>query len=599
MARTVQGKSNTWQMSDTPIGSGDAGEVFAVTCVEQPELSGVMKTPAHIATGGSIQRQAGQIAQEALALARLDGLPQCKAHPPRLLDTAPEWTQGTANYFIISETAPGETLEAMLAEKRKTGKPFPRRVIITVLDALFDLFARAHRAGVLWNDVKLDHIYWHNPTGDVSVIDWGNAVFLEDDVASHSLPRWEDYQQLVDTLGKFLQQNAPDLFDDLGWEEFQGKKLDLPRVSVLARRIDYQQQVIAHQMMEYKSLIRVVLNENPTLQGLSKIKTYHVKLEKIGAPIEDDKILTYGRKFILSALKIGDIPTSVRASVIICELFNQSLGLSWRLTSEYFRHTDLLTHPLLPDLISYTLHENWHDALWSLISIAQDNQPVEWWDGLIPVLRQKALGLATPSPYQTCQSLLTWVESQNEKDTRLIKSLLEIFDQWQKKGVKLERSPFDYAVFEILRRETSLPQRLRAEINQSFAAGREAIREVRQEWINMNWESLPKAFRSFACWDPNRWGIIHLAKAVENFQIWLDELREGPEKDRDIQLFVTGLLEKRPSIERLLGTPAWLNELLQTLEVVKKGLPLKQHRIQIDAWCPWLRVELNVELNEN
>jgi len=71
LARTVQGKSYTWQLSDTPIGGGDAGEVYAVTCVEQPELTGVMKTPAQIATGGTIRRQAGQIAQEARALALL------------------------------------------------------------------------------------------------------------------------------------------------------------------------------------------------------------------------------------------------------------------------------------------------------------------------------------------------------------------------------------------------------------------------------------------------------------------------------------------------------------------------------------------------
>ncbi len=66
----------------------------------------------------------------------------------------------------------------MLVRTRQEGVPFPRRVILTVLDSLFDLFARAHRSGVLWNDVKLEHIYWDNASGGVSVIDWGNAQFL-------------------------------------------------------------------------------------------------------------------------------------------------------------------------------------------------------------------------------------------------------------------------------------------------------------------------------------------------------------------------------------------------------------------------------------
>jgi hypothetical protein len=158
-------------------------------------------------------------------------------------------------------------------------------VIITVLDALFDLFARAHRTGILWNDVKLDHIYWNNPTGGVSVIDWGNAIFLakNPDDARRIPPRWEDYRQMVDTLGSFLQQNAPELFEDLGWEEFQGQELNLASVSVLARRIAYQQEVVALRVMEFQALIKVVLTAEPTLTGLQSIQNYQEILEQIGA----------------------------------------------------------------------------------------------------------------------------------------------------------------------------------------------------------------------------------------------------------------------------------------------------------------------------
>ena len=275
MAKTVQGKTYQWRLGDAPIGSGDAGEVYTVVCVEQPDLSGVLKKPSRIATGGAIQRQAGQIAQEGLALAQLEGLPECKAHPPQILDEAPEFTHGTANYFIVSETAPGEDMAAMLVRTRQEGTPFPRRVILTVLDSLFDLFARAHRSGVLWNDVKLEHIYWDNTSGGVAVIDWGNAQFLNGaNDQRRSLPRWEDYRQLVDTLGLFLQQSAPELYDDLGWSEFQSTELDRPRISVLARRIAYQHEVIALRVMEYQSLIRVVLKSDPTLNGLQMIQTY-------------------------------------------------------------------------------------------------------------------------------------------------------------------------------------------------------------------------------------------------------------------------------------------------------------------------------------
>jgi hypothetical protein len=68
LAKSVQGEKYTWQMGDDPIGSGDAGEVYTVSCVQEPELTGVLKKPARIATGGTIQRQAQQIAQESMAL---------------------------------------------------------------------------------------------------------------------------------------------------------------------------------------------------------------------------------------------------------------------------------------------------------------------------------------------------------------------------------------------------------------------------------------------------------------------------------------------------------------------------------------------------
>jgi serine/threonine protein kinase len=597
LARTVQGKSYTWQLSDTPIGGGDAGEVYAVTCVEQPELTGVMKTPARIATGGTIQRQAGQIAQEALALARLDGLPQCKAHPPRLLDAAPEWTQGTANYFIISETAPGETLESMLTEKRQTGKPFPRRVIITVLDALFDLFARAHHAGILWNDVKLDHIYWHNPTGGVTVIDWGNVVYLNgfNNGQGRTLPRWEDYRQLVDTLGGFLQQNAPELFDDLGWQEFQDKELDLAQVSVLARRIAYQQEVIALKVMEYQSLIRVVLQSEPSLQGLKNIQSYHHILEQIGAPWESEAVLAYCRSLVLKTLDDSDTPSSVKATTILWELFDSSLSLPWHLIREYFRSPDLLSQPYLRDLVKYTLYEDWPNALWILVTIAQENYSSDWWNKITPLLRQKALNTTTPPPYQTCQSLLSWAEAQGSERQELAQHLKLILDQWREKGKDLEENPFDYALMDILDNNTSLPRRLCTAVSQSFSQGQEATRELLQAWVNMKWDDVSKAFRKVTAWDPDRWGILHLAIAVEDFQDWLSKLHQGPSPDTETKAFIQKMLRDHPPVEQLLGTPPWLSKLLQTLQDIIQSVPIQKHKAEVQAWCPWVLQLMNLE----
>ncbi|NLN69930.1 MAG: hypothetical protein GX142_03975 [Chloroflexi bacterium] len=367
MATTVQGIAHIWQIGDSPIGSGDAGEVYTVTRLDQPEVLGVLKKPAKIATGGTIQRQAGQIAQEAQALALLDGIPDGKAHPPRLLDQAPEFTRGTANYFIISETARGKALNEILAETLKTSQPFPQRVIMTVLDALFDMFSHAHKTGVMWNDVKLEHIYWDASTETIDVIDWGNAIFIESQ-GQPTHTRWQDYQQIIDALSSFLQNAAPDLYADLGWDTFKGKTLNASDVSALARQVSYQQQVVDLQLMENKSLMRVVLDQQPSLSGLKEIKVYRNNLMAIGALWAYDEALLYCQKLVEGALADNDIQTAVSATAHTFELFGEVLDCRWQLLREYCRHTDVLTHKAFADLAQNTLNKKW-EAVYQIIEL--------------------------------------------------------------------------------------------------------------------------------------------------------------------------------------------------------------------------------------
>jgi len=590
LARTYKGRSYTWQIGEQAIGIGDAGEVYPVTCLEDPSLEGVMKKPAHIATGGTIQRQAGQIAQESLALARLEGLPQCKAHPPRLLDLAPEFTQGTANFFMVSEAAPGEDMASMLTESRQSGKPFPRRVIITVLDALFDLFARAHRAGVLWNDVKLDHIYWHNPTGQVAVIDWGNAQFLDQaqEKGRRTLPRWEDYQQLVNTLGKFLQQNAPELYVDLGWEEFQNKELDLPQVSVLARRIAYQQQVIGLRVMEYQALIRVVLSAEPGIDGLNKIRSYQSCLDEIGAPWEAKVILDYAKSLAVNALAEGDTQIAIKGTTIVWDLFDDSLDLSWYLLREYFRIPDLISYPGMYELASSTLNENWSSALWSLTTLAREKQNPDWWYHIMPVLRQKAVGTAASRPYQIGLSLLSWSQSQKSQEQNSLERISNILQNWRQKGESLEDNPFDYHLLEFIQAEPGIPKHILSEAKQSFAEGQDAVRELVKAWHTMNWDSFPKAFRNLINWDPDRWGIINLAESVNALQTWINKLYEGPSGGMDVPSFMDQIIENRPKIENILGTPPWIKSLVKMLADLKNGDPVSDLKMEVTHWSPWL-----------
>ncbi len=590
MGRTVKGTSFTWEISDTPIGSGDAGEVYSAMCVDNPDITGILKKPAHIATGGTIQRQASQIAREAQVLAKLDGLPHGKAHPPRLLDQAPDYTEGTANFFFISETAPGRDMATIQAELRKADKPFPRRIIITMLDALFDLFSQAHAAGILWNDVKLEHIYWHNASGDVGVIDWGNALFLDNFIDSQvqNPPRWEDYQQMIDSLGIFLEQNAPDLFTDLGWEEFQDQELDRQQISILARRIAYQQQVVSLNVMEYQSLIRVIVEAEPSLAGLQQIKEYQNKLEMIGAPWFEQDVLRYCLDLVLKSLAEGDRVTVVKATASAWDLFRESLDLTWHLLREYCRHPDILRHSAFPALVKHTFAESWADAIWEAIAIARDSDNHPWWDRIIPVMRQKALEISDPPPRSICQSMLNWHITHGGDEPTRIGLLNASLENWRNVGEQSQESPFEYVLLDLIREENTLPEALRLSVKRSFSPGEAFIRELYQAWNLRSWDSIYETIRKIACWDPDRWGLHNLAEELNKFESWLNHLYIGPRKDDEVGDFIQDSLANRPTPDRLIGSPLWLNKLLMMLAEILQNKPIAHYESDVEQWCPWL-----------
>ncbi len=590
VAKMLQGKKFSWQLSDSPIGTGDAGEVFTAACHEQPELQGILKKPARVASLGTLQRQAGQIAQEAQALLILDGLPLGKAHPPRLIDTAPDFTNGTANYFFVSETAAGEDMDSLLARTRQAGRPFPRRVIITVLDALFDLFARAHKAGVLWNDVKLDHIYWHNPSNTVTVIDWGNAVFLEHEQKSlkRIQPRWEDYQQMVTTLGNFLQHNAPELYNDLGWGEFKDKKLDAPTVSILARRIAYLQETAALNVMEYQSLIQLILINEPTLSGLETLSKYLKRLELLGAPWDQERILTYGEKLVVSQIKSANINSAVRATKIIWDLYNDTLGLTWHLIREFFHYLELINHPLLQPLVEHTFAEEWTEALWNLAAVANDIGVHPWWKNIAPVMRQKALNSTVASPYQIAQALTQWAAGQTSQPGELGDMLETITANWRTCGQTDQYNPLEYKLLDIIRDKPDLPQRLWAEGKRSFSEGQTAIRDLFNAWMNADWDSLPNAIMPVLVWDPDRWGLVKIRDEIDQFILWRQNFYSGPPEDDSPKDFLIYHFYQRPNIEQYLGLPVWLKHILDAFEAIIQDEPIANYQSVISEWTPWL-----------
>ena len=162
MAKKVTGRKRVWQLLET-VGKGDAGEVLRVQA-ELGREQGVMKRPVQNVSGGTIVRQATQIENEGKILGLLDGLDVerhgRKIHTPLLMDQSIKGTSSSANLFIISEEVSGVSVSELLRRKIQGGSPISQVIVLKVLAGAFQLLQKVHEKGVIWNDVKMDHIFW-------------------------------------------------------------------------------------------------------------------------------------------------------------------------------------------------------------------------------------------------------------------------------------------------------------------------------------------------------------------------------------------------------------------------------------------------------
>ena len=66
--------------------------------------------------------------------------------------------------------------------------------------SLLDLLTHAHDKQVIYNDVDAKHLFWDRAAYRLTVIDWGNAVFLDEPGAPPSVTRASDIYQVGELL---------------------------------------------------------------------------------------------------------------------------------------------------------------------------------------------------------------------------------------------------------------------------------------------------------------------------------------------------------------------------------------------------------------
>ncbi len=78
---------------------------------------------------------------------------------------------------------------------------------------------RGKQSGILWNDIKAEHLYWDPASACLTVIDWGNGQFIEPDgvTSDRQHSRKDDYYQFIQEMGDFVAESNPELYEQLEW----------------------------------------------------------------------------------------------------------------------------------------------------------------------------------------------------------------------------------------------------------------------------------------------------------------------------------------------------------------------------------------------
>lgn len=148
-------------------------ETLAYVVIKRPD----MQQPNADLLNASI----ADIAREERALATAG----IHSHPAvcHLLDVGTAASNGREYRYIVIERARGETLADLAAGYQQQGQPVPEGLVYRLLAQLLDVLRVSHEHGVVYNDVKLDHLFWDETAQQLKVIDWGNARFMADDDA--------------------------------------------------------------------------------------------------------------------------------------------------------------------------------------------------------------------------------------------------------------------------------------------------------------------------------------------------------------------------------------------------------------------------------
>ncbi len=661
----IQGQRQSWNLIKK-LGEGDAGEVYLAESVLDRQRV-IAKRPRRGAFFSDSIRQANQIRTEASILRSLQriSLPGdiFKFKTPLLIDqNKPEFDLGE-QAFIIIEQAHGLDLKQLsqlirfgatslesladhpalspIVQQWSRYEQFPAPLLVRILLGLLRFLEAIHtsetrdelgsHSGILWNDVKPDHLYWDAQSACVTVIDWGNSQYLESGGISKNrqYKAGDDIRQYILEMGNFLAEVNPGLHASLEWPE------DLPRdddyaqaLEELAHRLEIQYQADQEQLQALRRQETAYQDSpKPDLEQIDRFVALQEELSRYGEQPDH----TGTSNFISTAAYQMAAEDRLDEFIKICDKASSIPNIAtdkWLLLSEIANiarqssSNDTVCRASFINALTAGIAEDWTSALWELFTCLGDKTRPEWWEKISQELRRVCLGLdpeaITPYTmfarlYYTLQAEVTRKSNQILRDANHQNGDQEPGSNgfhWQastdtinlvneeiiKKWKEIEPTPpfsgIGYTVVDSLMPgiEELLPD-WRDKLEKCLVQPKAQVDLVLKAWDEKDFELARRGLRTILIWDPDRTRLITAEKAIEAAPAWLGRIHKGAGKDEPFYDYLTSVELAGRTLRNQIGPARWLDDPLEAFKRLRKGTRSVDLMIEIPEIMlelPWL-----------
>jgi len=677
------GQQSAWKLLKK-LGEGDAGEVYLVQSASagQQQSWAILKRPRPSAFTGEVFRQSTQIRGEAKILKALSGAPAFDAslhvRTPALLDESKAGAEYNGRNFIVIEKAHGldlaflarvaqvgladysESVAALDLEDRllvdaisRSGK-IPPRLLIAVLYRLarfVEFIHSIHTAergsqtfGILWNDVKPDHLFWDAQRGLLTVIDWGNARFLENDLTTHDRQfSWaDDYRQLYEEIGRYLAGMAPELVARLEWPAHFSAENSTPQaIQALHARLEAALQAEDQNMAEARlgeeTLLRADADEEISLVDIQAIQS---QVLEFGEAPDFERSLRYTAGFAARLAQADRLEDLRRLASWAANLPGAD-PQQWKLVDLLARlpgRTEGEQRRLFIDAIQAAISRQWDNTLWNITTAIQGFPEPDWWPDLTTALRSLALGPDHEFPIEgslrpliavrrinlAVQAAARRLEEQvearagagpNESADQLAQARQiihclkdEVIANWTQVDPSPPDCTLEYAAVEPVLAEAAelMPEQHRS-ILSALSQPKAQAAQVLAAWDNRNFLAARDSLRRLLMCDPDRRRILRADLAILAAPDFLARAHEGPQPDDNFPDWITSVELRGRELHNQVGGAAWLDTILDGCKQMRKGAwpsDLAFSRPEILRLMPWLarferRERLAVLLEDN